>query len=122
MKQVRNIAASHRAKLLALAQRRGDDFQFLLGRWIIERFLYRRSVSTHKNDFVLKGAMLFLAWDGKLYRPTRDLDLLGFGSTELDKVTGHVREICAVPADDGMSSISPALKRSASRRTLSTRV
>jgi hypothetical protein len=102
MKQVRNIAASHRAKLLTLAQRRGDDFQFLLGRWIIERFLYRLSVSTHKKDFVLKGAMLFLAWDGKLYRPTRDLDLLGFGSAELDKVTGRVREICSVPADDGI--------------------
>ena len=102
MKQVRNIAASHRAKLLALAQRRGDDFQFLLGRWMIERFLYRLSLSTHKKDFVLKGAMLFLAWDGKLYRPTRDLDLLGFGSAELDKVTGRVREICSVPADDGI--------------------
>lgn len=102
MRQVRNIATSHRAKLLALAQRRGDDFQFLLGRWIIERFLYRLSLSTHKKDFVLKGAMLFLAWDGKLYRPTRDLDLLGFGSAEIDKVTGRVREICAVSADDGI--------------------
>jgi hypothetical protein len=102
MKQVRNIAASHRAKLLALAQRRGDAFQFLLGRWIIERFLYRLSLSTHKKDFVLKGAMLFLAWDGRLYRPTRDLDLLGFGSADLDKVTVRVREICSVPADDGI--------------------
>jgi hypothetical protein len=102
MKKVRNIAASHRAKLLALAQRRGDDFQFLLGRWIIERFLYRLSLSRHKEDFVLKGAMLFLAWDGKLYRPTRDLDLLGFGSAEIDDVTGRVREICAVPTDDGI--------------------
>lgn len=102
MTKVRNIAASHRAKLLALAQRRGDDFQFLLGRWIIERFLYRLSVSAHKNDFVLKGAMLFLAWDGKLYRPTRDLDLLGFGSADVDKVAGRVREIYAVAGDDGI--------------------
>lgn len=51
MKRVRNIAASHRAKLLALAHSRGEDFQFLLGRWIIERFLYRLSGSNHKNDF-----------------------------------------------------------------------
>jgi Nucleotidyl transferase AbiEii toxin, Type IV TA system len=102
MKNMRNIAASHRAKLLALAQRSGDDFQFLLGRWIIERFLYRLSRSMHKQDFVLKGAMLFLAWDGKLYRPTRDLDLLGFGSAEVDDVTERVREICAVPGDDGI--------------------
>lgn len=47
--------------------------------------------------------MLFLAWDGKLYRPTRDLDLLGFGSSELHDVTARVREICGVPADDGIA-------------------
>ena len=101
MKKARNIAASHRAKLLVLAQHRGDNFQFLLGRWTIERFLYRLSQSRYRKDFVLQGAMLFLAWGGKLYRPTRDLDLLGFGSADLDDVTARVREICAVPADDG---------------------
>jgi hypothetical protein len=102
MKTVRNIAASHRAKLLKLARSRGDDFQFLLGRWIIERFLYRLAGSKHKNDFVLKGAMLFLAWDGELYRPTKDLDLLGFGSADLTEVTGRIREICSASADDGI--------------------
>lgn len=110
MKQVRNIAASHRAKLLALSQRRGDDFQFLLGRWIIERFLYRLSRSTHKKDFVLKGAMLFLAWDGRLYRPTRDLDLLGFGSAEINIVIGRLREICTMPADDGIVFDLPGIE------------
>jgi hypothetical protein len=102
MKKIRNIAASHRAKLLALAQSRGEDFQFVLGRWIIERFLYRLSRSRHKDDFVLKGAMLFLAWDGKFYRPTKDLDLLGFGSAEVNDVATRMREICAAPADDGI--------------------
>jgi hypothetical protein len=61
VKRIRNIGASHRAKLLAIAQNRGEDFQFLLGRWINERFLYRLAQSPYKNDFVLKGAMLFLA-------------------------------------------------------------
>jgi len=32
LKKVRNVAGSHRAKLLALARNRGEDFQFLLGR------------------------------------------------------------------------------------------
>jgi hypothetical protein len=103
MKRIRNVAASHRAKLLALAQSRGDDFQFLLGRWIIERFLYRLSRSNYKNDFVLKGAMLFLAWNGKLYRPTRDLDLLGFGSAQIDDVSSRIRDICAAAANDGIA-------------------
>jgi hypothetical protein len=30
-KKARNVAASHRARLLALARERGEDFQFLLG-------------------------------------------------------------------------------------------
>lgn len=102
MKTIRNIAASHRAKLLTLARSRGDDFQFLLGRWIIERFLYRLAGSKHKNDFVLKGAMLFLARDGELYRPTKDLDLLGFGGADLTGVTGRIREICSASAEDGI--------------------
>ncbi|MBK5294954.1 MAG: hypothetical protein JJE04_25165 [Acidobacteriia bacterium] len=45
MKKITNIAGSNRVKLLALARERGEDFQFLLGRWMIERFLYRLSQS-----------------------------------------------------------------------------
>lgn len=101
-KKVRNIAASHRAKLLALARDRGEDFQFLLGRWVVERFLYRLAGSGQKDTFVLKGAMLFLAWEGQLHRPTKDLDLLGFGNPDVDDVAHRIREICAAPADDGI--------------------
>ena len=45
-----NIAASFRPRLLSLSPERKEDFQFVLGRWIIERFLYRLSVSQHKED------------------------------------------------------------------------
>ncbi|MBS1858968.1 MAG: nucleotidyl transferase AbiEii/AbiGii toxin family protein [Acidobacteria bacterium] len=101
-KNVRNLAASHRAKLLALSRSRAEDFQFVLGRWIVERFLYRLAISAHKGSFVLKGAMLFLAWEGRLHRPTRDLDLLGFGSPDMDDVARRIREVCSVPANDGI--------------------
>lgn len=101
-KKITNIAGSHRAKLLALSRERGEDFQFLLGRWITERFLYRLSKSSHKDSFILKGAMLFLAWDGNLHRPTRDLDLLGFGEPDIGAVVERIREICAVAEDDGV--------------------
>src|ERR1017187_4468743 len=101
-KKGRNVAGSHRAKLLTLARNRGEDFQFLLGRWVVERFLYRFAGSGHKNSFVLKGAMLFLAWEGRLHRPTKDLDLLGFGSPDVDDVTHRIRDVCAVQADDGI--------------------
>jgi hypothetical protein len=101
-KKGRNVAGSHRAKLLTLARNRGEDFQFLLGRWVVERFLYRLAGSAQKDSFVLKGAMLFLAWEGRLHRPTKDLDLLGFGNPDVRDVTHRIREVCAVPADDGI--------------------
>jgi hypothetical protein len=46
--------------------------------------------------------MLFLAWGSKLHRPTRDLDLLGFGSADVAEVATRIGEICSVPADDGI--------------------
>jgi hypothetical protein len=88
--------------LFALARERHEDFQFVLGRWVIERFLYRLSISPHKNQFVLKGAMLFIAWSGKLHRPTRDIDLLGWGSSEIPEVVETIRAICKLPAEDGL--------------------
>lgn len=101
-KKGRNIAGSHRAKLLNLSRDRREDFQFLLGRWVSERFLFRLSHSPHRNDFVLKGAMLFVAWEGRLHRPTKDLDLLGYRSSDVEKVTDRIRDICSVVADDGI--------------------
>jgi len=101
-KKVRNIAGSHRAKLLALARNRGEDFQFLLGRWVVERFLFRLAGSSQKDSFILKGATLFLAWEGQLHRPTKDLDLLRFGSPDVDEAARRIREVCAVPVEDGI--------------------
>src|SRR5260370_2828073 len=101
-KKTRNVAASHRAKLLTLARERREDFQFLLGRWAVERFLFRLSRSAHKDGFVLKGAMLFIAWAGKLHRPTKDLDLLGRGPRKVDRVVNKIREICSLECEDGL--------------------
>jgi hypothetical protein len=47
--------------------------------------------------------MLFLALGGKVYRPTRDLDLLGFGSAEVGDVVARIAEVCSAPANDGIA-------------------
>jgi hypothetical protein len=101
-KTPRNIAGSHRAKLLNLAQERGEGFQFFLGRWISERFLFRLGRSAHRDQFILKGAMMFVAWDGKLHRPTQDVDLLGYGNPEVGEVVRRISEICGESVDDGI--------------------
>ena len=73
-----NLPASIRARLQRLAQDSGEDFQRMLGRYGIERFLYRLGQSAYRERFALKGATLFTLWTGHAHRPTRDLDLLGW--------------------------------------------
>jgi hypothetical protein len=79
----KNPAASILARLLALAQSKGQDFQRVLGRYAIERFLYRLGSSTYRDRFAIKGATLFTLWTGDTHRPTKDLDLLGWGSSAI---------------------------------------
>lgn len=78
-KATRDIGASVRARLLNLARERGQVLDLLLTRYALERLLYRLSLSAHRNRFVLKGAMLVTTWFEDPHRPTRDLDLLGYG-------------------------------------------
>ena len=99
----RNVGASVRARLLRRSRETGEDFQFLLQRYAAERFLYRLGESAHRENYVLKGAMLLALWGGDFYRPTRDLDFTGYGSSRVDDVRSTIREICAIPvADDGI--------------------
>jgi Nucleotidyl transferase AbiEii toxin, Type IV TA system len=98
-----NVAASVRDRLLNRSRQTGEDFGFLLQRYAAERLLYRLGESTHRDQYVLKGAMLFALWGGLVYRPTRDLDFTGYGKTDADDVIVTFKEVCAVPvADDGL--------------------
>ncbi len=97
-----HLAASIRARLLRLAQVSGEDYQRVLGRYGIERFLYRLGHSSYRDRFALKGATLFTLWTGQAHRSTKDLDLLGRGSSEIEDVKAVMREICAVEGQDGI--------------------
>ena len=63
--QPRNLAASVRQRLYNLAKEKNEDFNFVLGRFVAERILFRLSVSEHASNFVLKGALLFLLWSDR---------------------------------------------------------
>ncbi|MEZ5455049.1 MAG: nucleotidyl transferase AbiEii/AbiGii toxin family protein [Lysobacteraceae bacterium] len=97
-----NIAASVRARLLNLAKVQGSDFQQMLVRFALERFLYRLSQSPHADRFLLKGALLFTLWYDMPHRATRDADLLGFGASDLESITQSFRDIASVAVDDGI--------------------
>jgi hypothetical protein len=99
-KRIGNVAASVRQRLLNLRGETGEDFNALLTQYAIERFLYRLSGSSHRDRFVLKGAMLFRVWSGTLHRPTRDVDLLGYGEPTPAAVSATIREIITTAVDD----------------------
>lgn len=91
-----NIAASVHARLKNVGRDTKRDFNVLLIRYALERFLYRISRSEYCDSFVLKGALLFVAWENALERPTRDLDLLTFADPDIAGLEQVFREICCV--------------------------
>jgi hypothetical protein len=82
----KNVAASIRPRLLKLAKESGEDFNYVLTRYALERLLARLAVSKHNDAFTLKGAMLFRVWSPKVHRSTKDLDLLGSGQPDPDRI------------------------------------
>ena len=100
MSATKNIAASVKTRLQNVAGKRGEDFNLLLLRYGIERLLFRLSQSPYANRFLLKGAMLFVIWDEKTHRPTRDLDLLGFGPSDKAELTKVFQEVVAMSVED----------------------
>lgn len=101
-KEVKNLGASVRARLLRISKDKGQTFELILTRYAIERLLYRLAQSRHAERFVLKGAMLLMAWFDEPYRPTRDLDLLGFGDPGPEELLGIFREVLSTRVQDGV--------------------
>lgn len=126
-----DLAASVAARLLNRAKQAGDDYQALLTSYCLERFLYRLAVSSLRDRFVLKGAMLLRLWSDRPYRATLDLDLLRRGDGTFEAVRDDLRAIVAtpVPGDavdfDGdrirIEAIRPEDEYSGARATLPAR-
>lgn len=85
---MKNIAASIRAKLLSLSRAKGVPLNALMEQYATGRFLYRLAESEYRERFVLKGAQLFRIWEAEEHRPTRDLDLLGYGEATEEAIHG----------------------------------
>ena len=100
----KNMGASVRARLTDKARARGDDVQFILLRFAIERLIYRLAQSRYSDEFILKGAMLFSLWAKVPYRSTGDLDLLGQGDPAPARIAAIFQELCSLTVpDDGLA-------------------
>jgi len=101
---ISNTAHSVHARLKNAAREQGRSFNEVLQRYGMERFLYRFSKTKHAESFTLKGALLLQAHDMMLTRPTRDIDLLGTGDPDPERLEGMIRDCCTISvADDGIT-------------------
>ena len=99
-----NLVASVHQRLLNRARAEGRPFNELLQYYVLERFLYRLGQSSFADRFVLKGALLLSVWQAPLSRPTRDIDLLGRLSNDMEQLVAIMRQICLaeVAEEDGL--------------------
>jgi len=100
-----------RQHLLNLARSRGIDFNVVLQRYAVERFLYRLSASSEVDRFTLKGATLFRVWDQQELRPTRDVDLLALEPPDRMGIRASLETVCGVPcAEDAVLFASATIR------------
>jgi hypothetical protein len=70
------------------------------------------SVSPHSNSFILKGASLFLVWQGQSYRVTKDADFLAVVPADPEYLIGILEEICVISIDgaDGIQFLPETIR------------
>lgn len=110
-----NTSASILARLLQLAKQRGDDYSLLLNRFAMERLLVRLSGSPHADRFLLKGALLFSLWYDAPHRPTRDVDMLGFGPDDEVNLIATFQDLATMDLADGIQFDPQSVKAAAIR-------
>ncbi|MFH0788466.1 MAG: nucleotidyl transferase AbiEii/AbiGii toxin family protein [Pseudomonadota bacterium] len=102
-KNIKDTAASVHQRLLDKARESSRPFNELLQHFAIERFIYRLFRSPRANRFILKGALMFSGWVGRVTRPTMDIDLLGRIDNSLEAIVAAMKDACEMEVEaDGM--------------------
>lgn len=107
-KHPKNVAASVRQRLYDRAKEMRRPFDELLQYYAMERFLYRLSKSTHRDKFVLKGALMFIVWKAPKARATKDMDFLArMIDNSIESLVGIIKEVCVVASEEDGIDFNP---------------
>jgi predicted nucleotidyltransferase component of viral defense system len=107
----RNLSASVSQRLLNLTRKSGEDYQYVLMRYGLERMMFRLRQSDYARQFVVKGAMLLRVWTSEQYRPTKDLDLLAIVDLSPEKLIEIFQEVCTLSVqDDGLEFLGNTIR------------
>ncbi|SEA04270.1 Nucleotidyl transferase AbiEii toxin, Type IV TA system [Lachnospiraceae bacterium NK3A20] len=104
------ISVKERLKNYAKKNHRVVQDVFIV--YVLERTLYRLSISKYKDQFILKGGILLYGlYEGDFTRATTDIDLLGTGiSNEADKMKTVFSNIFSMECDDPIAFQLDTLK------------
>ncbi|MFC1617504.1 nucleotidyl transferase AbiEii/AbiGii toxin family protein [Candidatus Margulisiibacteriota bacterium] len=101
---MKNVPESIKSRLLNLSREKKRPFIEILQYYVIERFLFRLSISKYRNKFILKGALMLVYWGGINQRPTKDIDMLGITNHDVNSVINIIRDILGQEVEpDGVS-------------------
>ena len=102
-KDIINIQASVRARLQNKAKETNRPFSEVLQYYGMERFLYRFSKSQYARQFILKGALMFTAWNIPQRRTTLDIDFLARFDNQIGSIEKVIKDICRIKVvSDGL--------------------
>ena len=99
-----DVSASVHQRLLNKARESGRPFNELFQYYSMERFIYRLSKTPHIQKFILKGALMFTAWNIQATRTTKDIDFLGKLENSVETMIAVMRNTCNQTVEpDGMN-------------------
>ena len=103
-KTIKDYGKSVKERLLNILRAEQYSSQLLISRYFQERLLYRLSVSSYKDKFILKGGALLYAHDGFQARPTLDIDFMAKNvSNNMANIKKIFQEICQIECkEDGV--------------------
>ena len=97
-------AESIKARLKNEANINKKNFDYLLLHYLIERLLYRLSISPYANNFILKGGLLLYTILNERGRTTKDVDLLAKNIENTHSELGRIfTEIASIPVKDAVA-------------------
>lgn len=86
-----------------IAKETGKDFNFVSIQYLQERFLARVGQSTHRQNLILKGALLLLAYNIPVVRPSKDIDFKGAETpNDLNQIQSLIHDVAKAELKDGV--------------------
>ncbi|MCX5777284.1 MAG: nucleotidyl transferase AbiEii/AbiGii toxin family protein [Candidatus Firestonebacteria bacterium] len=100
---VRSVAVPVKGLLQSKAKELNTSFAEVLRSFVVERFLYRLSISKYSDKFILKGALMLKVWQIPKRRATSGIDFLALCDKQIYSIENIIKYLCTMNiSQDGL--------------------